>query len=285
MKTPNDSIIEAIQKAHTAGWAIGQFNMSNAETLKAIVQAANLEKSPLIVGVSMGTIRHLGLQYIKGLMEAAREEAEVPLWFHIDHAPDFSIIQQCVDIGVDSVMIDTSTLPFEENVARVKPVVEFARKQGIGVEAQIGVTWDEETGAETQAKTDPNEVKNFVEATQIDYLAFSFGNTPGRIEGESHPDVELIEKIASRSTIPIVIHGGSSVPENAMKQAIQCGASKINIDTVIRKAVNRCLTEIFRDNPDIPKDPRVTFKKMREAVTDVVRSKMRLFGSSDKFKG
>ena len=144
------SIVELIGIARRSGWALGEFNMSNLETLQAIVDAANQERAPVIVGVSMGTLRHVGPAYLRGLMQGARAEARTPLFFHLDHGPDFDTIRACIDLGFDSVMIDTSRFAVEENVRRVREVVDYAHARGVGVEAQIGETWDEETGEEIQ---------------------------------------------------------------------------------------------------------------------------------------
>lgn len=274
-------IVELFNRARSEHWALGQFNMSNLETLQAIVQAGNELKSPILVGVSMGTICHVGLPYIKGLMQAAHETARVPLYFHLDHGPDLDIIQKVIDIGFDSVMIDTSRLPFEENVQHVHEAVEFAHARGIGIEAQIGETWDEETGDQVQVETNPDEVEAFISGTDIDYLAFSFGNTPGRLDGSSNPDLALIKTIASISPIPVVLHGGTSIPNDVVREAIALGASKINIDTHIRQAVTFTIRDIYCQE-EFEMDPRKVFAQARDAVVEAVKEKMLLFGSDNK---
>lgn len=280
----NIPVVDLIRTAYRQAWAVGQFNMSNLETLQAIVAAASEARSPVMVGVSMGTLRHVGLSYVRGLLQAAKYEAEregVPLFFHLDHGPNLEIIQSCIGIGFDSVMIDTSQLSFEDNVTQVRRVVEVAHAAGVGVEAQIGETWDEETGEHNQALTDPAQVGRFVELTGVDYLAFSFGNTPGRVEGNAEVDLELVRNVGRASPVPIVIHGGTSVPDAAVKIAIQAGVAKINIDTAIRKAVTHTLREIY-GNPAPPSDPRIAMKQAREAAMHAIMQKMALFGSAGK---
>jgi fructose-bisphosphate aldolase class II len=281
MQARNQNIVEMIRRARQEGWALGQFNMSNLETLQAIVLAANDAKSPVIVGVSMGTIRHVGLSYIRGLLQAAHSEANVPLFFHLDHGPDLATIESCVAIGFDSVMIDTSRYSLEENVALVRQVVEFAHDRGVGVEAQIGETWDEETGTQVQMKTDAEEARAFATATGVDYLAVSFGNTPGRWEGEADVDLDVVKEVARLSSVPLVLHGGSSIPEGAIQQAIQLGAAKVNIDVAIRRAVTSSMIASYcRENA--PTDPRVAFRAAREAAKAIIMEKMRLFGSVNR---
>lgn len=274
-------IVELIKRAHREKWALGQFNMSNLETLQAIIQAGNELRSPILVGVSMGTIRHVGLPYIKGLMKAARSVSKVPLYFHLDHGPDIDIIRKVIEIGFDSVMIDTSRLPFEENVTHVREAVEFAHAHNIGIEAQIGETWDEETGDQIQVETKPEEVEAFIKGTGIDYLAFSFGNTPGKIDGISNPDLDLIKLIAEISPIPVVLHGGTSIPDKIVRNAISLGASKINIDTHIRKAVTKTIRDHYCEDEYLM-DPRKVFDAARSAVIKAVKEKMVLFGSVNK---
>ncbi len=274
-------VVEMIRRARKEGWALGQYNLSNLETLQGIVAAANEEKSPLLVGVSMGTIRHVGFDYLSGLMRGARDAAEVPIFFHLDHSPDLDMIRKVVELGFDSVMLDTSRLPFEKNVASVVDAVSFAREHGVGIEAQIGETWDEETGEEVQVETEPEQAQEFVENTGIDYLAFSFGNTPGRLQGEANPDVALVREIAAVVSIPLVLHGGTSIPDSVVREAVSLGAAKINIDSTIRRAVTETMLETYCAGA-YSSDPRKQFALVRERAKHAVRGKMRLFGSAGK---
>ena len=275
-------MVTMIRRAYQEHWALGQFNMSNLETLQGILEAANETKSPVIVGVSMGTMRHVGLSYLRGFIMAARAEARTPLYFHLDHAPDLSTIESAIEIGFDSVMIDTSRCPLEENVSAVRKVVAVAHPRQVGVEAQIGETWDEESGEQVQTRTDPAQVEEFVAATGVDYLAVSFGNTPGSLAGEADVDLSLLKEIATRSPVPIVLHGGTSIPAPMLEEAIRVGAAKVNIDTAIRQAVTRVLSTQYGVSV-VPADPRKVFKQVREEVSKVVIERMTLFGSIGRF--
>jgi fructose-bisphosphate aldolase class II len=277
----NVTIHDMIYDAYQNHWGLGEFNMSNLETLQAIVEAAHEVKSPAIIGVSMGTIRHVGLNYLRGFVQAVKAEAQVPLYFHLDHGPDMAIIETVIEMGFNSVMIDTSRLPLEENVSAVRRVVKYAHDRGVCVEAQIGETWDEETGEEIQKCTEPEEAKEFAIATGIDYLAISWGNTPGRLEGQAEVNIDLLKNIVAVTPVPIVLHGGSSIPDDKMKEAIQNGAAKVNIDTVIRKAVTQTLVDNYSVK-DVPGDPRKVFKQVREASKNAVIARMQLFGSVNK---
>ena len=267
---------ELIHRARREGWAVGQFNMSSLDTVHGIVDAANEAHLPCLVGVSMGTLRYAGMDYIAGIVRAARIHAAVPLYFHLDHGSDLEVVRKAIDAGFDSVMIDTSMLPYAENVARVRETAEVTRAHGVALEAQLGATLDEETGAGAQIETDPAAVRRFVTETGIDYLACSFGNAPGTGVGTSDPDRDLIERIGRASPVPLVVHGGTSLSDEMTRHAIRCGAAKINIDTWIRRAVSRTLARCYANGASVS-DPRVPFKQVRAAVAEAVTEKLRLF--------
>jgi ketose-bisphosphate aldolase len=229
----------------------------------------------------MGTLRHVGLPYLAGLIQGARASAAVPLYFHLDHGADFAAVKSCIEIGFDSVMIDASRFRLEENVRLVREVVDYAHARAVGVEAQVGETWDEETGEEVETRTDPAQIEGFVAATGIDYLAVSFGNTPGRLEGDAAIDLDLIQACAAVAPVPLVLHGGTSIPDEAMVRAIAMGAAKVNIDTAIRKAVTSTLAQAFAGGTP-PSDPRKLFQAARLAATHVIQGKMQLFGSTNR---
>ena len=270
------TVADLIHQARREGWAMGQFNMSSLDTLHGIVDAANDAQLPCLVGVSMGTLRYAGMEYIAGLMRAARTQATMPLYFHLDHGSDLDVVRRAIDAGFDSVMIDTSMLPYAENVARVRETAEVTRAHGVALEAQLGETLDEETGAGAQLDTDPADVQRFVTETGIDYLACSFGNAPGTGVGTGNPDRDLIARIGSASPVPLVVHGGTSLSDEMARFAIRCGAAKINIDTWIRRAVSRTLARCYA-NGDSVSDPRIPFKQVRAAVAEAVTEKLRLF--------
>lgn len=275
------TLSEVLRQAKAEKWAVGEFNMSNLEVLQAIVAAANEARSPVIVGVAMGSLKHAGLKFLRGLVQATKEEAQVPLFFHLDHGADLETIEQVIGIGFDSVMLDTSRLPLEENIAAVKQAVEFAHAHGALVEAQVGVAGDEEKGIGGEEFTDPALVPEFVQRSGLDLLAFSFGSKPGRLEGESEPDLEVVRAVTAASAVPCVLHGSSSIPDPFIRQAVALGVAKINIDAALRKAFTKTLKEIYSQEM-VPTDPRVAMKAVREAVKAVVLEKMRLFGSVER---
>jgi len=275
------NLFNILQQARQDKWAVGEFNMSNLEVLQGIVAAANETHSPVIVGVAMGSLKHIGLNYLHGLIQAAKEEARVPLFFHLDHGADLETIQQVIGIGFSSVMLDTSRLPLEENIAKVRIAVEYAHAHQVLVEAQLGTAGDEEKGIAGEEFTNPSQVEDFVKRSGIDLLAFSFGSKPGRLEGESEPDLNVVKEVTAVSPVPCVLHGSSSIPDTFIRQAVQMGVAKINIDAALRKAFTRTLKEVY-SKEQLPTDPRVAMREVRDAVKSVVLEKMRLFGSVKK---
>jgi ketose-bisphosphate aldolase len=274
-------VVDLVEQAHRERWAVGQFNMSSLDTLHGIIDAANAAQVPAMVGLSLTTLRYVGLEYIAGLLPAARTQADVPLYFHLDHGASLDDARQVVAAGFDSVMIDTSMLPYHDNVARVREVVAFARDHGVGVEAQIGETWEEDPGAGEEAVTDPTMVAEFVHASGIDYLACSFGNKPAGGVGIGTPDLDLFARIGEASPVPLVVHGGTSLTDDMVRFAIGHGAAKVNIDTWIRRAVTQTLARCYAGD-DYAADPRLPFKQVRAAVAAAVGEKLRLFTESRK---
>lgn len=275
------SLAELLQRAKKEQWALGEFNMSNLEVLQAIVGAANEARSPVIVGVAMGSLKHAGLRYLRGLVQAAKEEARVPLFFHLDHGADLETIRQVIGIGFESVMLDSSRLPLEENIAAVREAAALAHAMGALVEAQVGVAGDEEKGISDEELTDPALAAEFARRSGIDLLAFSFGSKPGRLEGQSEPDMEVVKAVLAVSPVPCVLHGSSSIPDAFIRQAVKLGAAKINIDAALRKAFTQTLKEIYTQDT-VPSDPRAAMRAVREAVKAVVMAKMALFGSAGR---
>lgn len=270
-----------ISRARAEGWAVGQFNMSNLETLQAIAAAAAAKLAPVMIGITMGTIRHAGLDYIAAMARVAKAASPVPLLLHLDHGPDLATIAACIERGWDSVMIDASSLPYKENVPLVREVVAMAHPLGVAVEAQIGQTWEEEGGGRTEVLTEPEEARAFVQATGVDYIAVSIGNTPGQAAGGAPVDLPLLGTIAAAAGVPIVMHGGTSVPDATMREAITLGVAKVNIDTAIRLAVTEALTTYYRADAAGP-DPRVSLKQAREMAQLAIEKKIDLFGAAGK---
>jgi len=267
-------------KAAEGKYAVGAFNCNNMEIVQAIILAAEAEKSPVIIQASQGAIKYAGITFITGLVRVAAAQASVPVCLHLDHGTSFEQVIRCIRDGFTSVMIDGSHLPLEGNIALTKKVLDVARAVGVSVEAElgkIGGTEDDISVSEREAlMTDPAEAKHFVEQTGVDALAVAIGTAHGRYKGEPKLDFGRLKRVSELVSIPIVLHGSSGVPDEAIRTAIELGVRKINIDTNIREAFVKGVREALAADPD-EIDPRKVLGPAREEMTKVVREKIRLF--------
>jgi len=293
--------------ARKNGYAIPALNVQNLESLTAVAEAAAEEKSPVIMQITPSVIKYAGLQYIVSLAKTAALLAPVPMAIHLDHGEDFDTAAKCVDAGFTSVMIDGSFLKFDENVALAKRVVSMAHPKGVSVEAELGkLAGVEERSVEEKDAilTDPYTAAEFVEKTGVDTLAVAIGTSHGayKFKSEAKLDLERLKIISEKISIPLVLHGASSVPqwlvekatkygatlsgakgipEEEYRKAISLGIAKINIDTDLRLAFTATVREVLANSPK-EFDPRKILGPAKEAMKEVVKSKMRLFGSSGK---
>lgn len=266
-------------------YAIGAFNCNNMEIVQAIITAAGKERAPVVLQASQGAIKYAGLDFISAMAKLAAGQTDVPVVLHLDHGTSFEQCMQCIRAGFTSVMIDGSKLPLAENIALTRKVVEVARAVGVSVEAElgkIGGTEDDITVSEREALfTDPEEAMVFVRETGVDALAVAIGTAHGQYKGVPELDFVRLEKISSLVKIPLVLHGSSGVPDADVQRAISLGVCKVNIDTNIREAFVAAARRVLEENPrEI--DPRKMLGPAREAAAEVIRDKIRVFGSSGK---
>jgi len=274
-----------LREAREGGYAVGAFNCNNMEIVQAIVAAAEEENAPVIMQASQGAIKYAGLDYITAMARLAAGKTKVPVALHLDHGTSFDQCMQCIQAGFSSVMIDGSKLPLRDNIALTRRVIDVARACGVSVEAElgkIGGTEDDITVSEREALfTDPEEAAVFVRETGVVSLAVAIGTAHGQYKGVPELDFPRLEKIISLVKIPIVLHGSSGVPDDAVRRAISLGVCKVNIDTNIREAFVDGARKVLEDNPrEI--DPRKMLGPARDAAVEVIRDKIRVFGSSGK---
>ncbi len=298
---------ELMVPARKNGYAIGAFNVQNLESMQAVSEAAAEEKSPAILQITPSVIKYAGLPYIANLVKTAAQLSPVPLAMHLDHGEDFDTAAKCVNAGFSSVMIDGSFLKFDENVAITKKVVDIAHPKGVSVEAELGkLAGVEERSVEEKEAilTDPKTAVDFVEKTGVDTLAVAIGTSHGayKFKSDSRLDTERLKAISEKISIPLVLHGASSVPqwlvekatkygaslggakgipEEELKKAISLGIAKINIDTDLRLAFTATVREVLANSPK-EFDPRKILGPARDAMKQVAKSKMQMFGSSGK---
>jgi fructose-bisphosphate aldolase class II len=274
--------IEILQDAHKNNYAVGAFNVNNMEIVQAIIEAAEETNSPVILQASQGGLKYAGVEYIAELGKLAARNAKVPVALHLDHGTDFDQVMLCIRHGFSSVMIDGSKYELEENIAITNKVIEVAHAVGVSVEAElgkIGGTEDDIVVDERDATfTDPNEAKKFVDETGVDYLAIAVGTAHGVYKGEPRLDFDRIKTIKDILNIPLVLHGSSGVPKEAIEKAVSLGINKINIDTDLRVAFSSAIKDFLKENPDNI-DPRKILGPAKEAMKEVIKEKMELFGS------
>jgi tagatose bisphosphate family class II aldolase len=268
-----------IKKAQENGVAIASFNIHNLETIQAVVEGAYEERCPVIIQTTPGTLKHAGIPYIGAMVKAAADLYDIPIALHVDHCSSFETIMQCIRYGYTSVMIDTAHLPYDENVAMVKKVVECARAVGVAVEGElgkIGGVEDDMAVEEREATfTIPKEALDFVNKTKIDMLAIAIGTAHGEYKGEPKLDFERLTAIREIVDLPLILHGASGVADYQIKEALKRGISKINIATELKIPMAKAIKECFALKPT-ENDPRNYMGAAKDAVKQVVREKIRL---------
>lgn len=259
---------EELQKARENGYAIGAFNTSNLEVTKAICAAAKVQDASIIIQTSPKSIKYAGLQQLFDIVKNEIEETGISAAIHLDHATDFELIREAIEVGYRSVMFDGSKLTFEENVSETKKIVDYAHAKNVSVEGEIGVIPSGGQNEDQSAVSNPEEVKKFVDITGIDSVAISIGNQHGAPEGEKI-DLELLNDIAKAVNIPLVLHGSSGLSDEDINEAIKSGVAKINIDTLIRRAFLEGLQAETET-----KDFRELLQPAMTMVTEVVSKKI-----------
>ncbi|MCM3627843.1 fructose-bisphosphate aldolase [Paenibacillus glycanilyticus] len=281
-----ESMKDMLNKALQGGYAVGQFNINNLEWTQAILDAAQTEQSPVILGVSEGAARYMGgFKVVTNIVTALIEEMKitVPVAIHLDHGSSFEKCKAAIDAGFTSVMIDASHDPFEDNVRITSEVVAYAHERGVSVEAELGTVGGQEDDvvAEGVIYADPKECQELVQRTGIDCLAPALGSVHGPYKGEPKLGFKEMEEICQTIKLPLVLHGGTGIPTEHIKRAVSLGTAKINVNTENQIAFTKVAREILTKDSDVY-DPRKFLAPGREAIKQTVMGKIREFGSSNK---
>jgi fructose-bisphosphate aldolase class II len=304
---------EIFKKAYDGGYAIGAFNVNNMEIVQGITEACKELKSPVILQVSSGARKYANHTYLVKLVEAAVIECpDIPIVLHLDHGDSFELCKSCIDGGFTSVMIDASSLPYEENVAVAKKVAEYAHPRNVTVEAELGrlagIEDDVHVTSDNASYTDPAQVEDFVTRTSVDSLAIAIGTSHGaykfKVGQKPQLRFDILKEVEKRlPNFPIVLHGASSVipefvdtinkyggqmpdaigiPEDMLREAAKMAVCKINIDSDLRLAMTATLRKYFAENPS-HFDPRQYLAPAREAIKNMVSHKVqKVLGSDHK---
>lgn len=300
---------QILDDANKKGYAVGAFNVNNMEFLQAVFSAAESEKSPIIIAASEGAMKYAGPKMLYSMVKTLSDDyPQIPAALHLDHGSNLAAVMTAIKAGFTSVMIDASHFPYEENLKMTKQVVGICRPIGVSVEAELGRLQgveDNVSVAERDAVlVHPDEARDFVSASGIDFLAPAIGTSHGafKFKGEAKLDMGRLKKVKELTGIPLVLHGASSVPEPAskkfeefggnlkgakglpfdvLKEAIKNGINKVNTDTDLRISFLAKVREsMATDKSQI--DPRKIFGPAKDYVIEVIRERMKVLGSSGR---
>lgn len=275
---------EMLVHAQEEHYAVGAFNVENMEMIQAVLGAAERLRAPVIMQTTPSALKYAGADYFYGNVFAAARDSSVPIALHLDHGSDYSLAVQAVRAGYTSIMIDGSKLPLESNIQITKKVVELCDSAGVPVEAELGKVGGKEDDLEAgpgEAYTDPEEAKFFVEQTGISSLAVAIGTAHGFYQGEPRLDLQRLSEIRQRVSVPLVLHGASGVPADAVAESIRRGICKVNYATELRAAYSAAARETIEQQPKLI-DPKVFGKAGREQVMELVMEKMKVCGCVGK---
>ena len=280
---------EMLNKAKAGHYAVGQFNINNLEWTKSILLAAEETRSPVILGVSEGAGKYMtGYKTVVGMVNGMLEELNisVPVALHLDHG-SYEGCYKCIEAGFSSIMFDGSHYPIEENIEKTKEIVKVAKGKGMSVEAEVGSIGGEEDGVIGRGEcADPEECKAVADLG-VTMLAAGIGNIHGKYpenwEGLSFETLDAIQQLTG--DMPLVLHGGTGIPDDMIKKAISLGVAKINVNTECQLAfadATRKYIEAGKDLEGKGFDPRKLLAPGAEAIKDMVITKIKLFGSEGK---
>ncbi len=261
-------------------WAVGHFNIHNQEFIRAVVRAAEQERSPAILAVGMMSIKYMGLAPLISSCQFVCKETDIPIAIHLDHARDLNIVRESLDLGINSVMFDGSALSYEENVKKTTEVVKMAHDRGATAEGEIGIVPHSDAKVRESDMTDPSRAVEFAERTGVDFLAVSLGSVHGMKSASAYLNQDLLKTLHQQINVPLVLHGASGVVDQHITEAVANGIRKINVNTGLKVVLKEFLTSHFQNSPysDLLTDLEVGM----DAVTNSIAQRMRLFGSSQK---
>ena len=283
------SMKDMLQHALRDGYAVGQFNINNLEWVGAVLSTAQQCRSPVILGVSGGTVKHmLGLKCIHDIVVNAMEylHIDVPVALHLDHG-SFEGCYKCIEAGFSSIMFDGSHYPIAENVEKTTELVKAAHSKGLSIEAEVGSIGGEEDGVIGMGEcADPKECKSIADLG-VDFLAAGIGNIHGKYPANwKGLSFETLDAIQQRTgDMPLVLHGGTGIPEDMIKKAISLGVAKINVNTECQLSFAAATRKYVEEGKDLEGkgfDPRKLLKPGADAIMETVKEKMELFGSVGK---
>lgn len=293
---PYASTLVMLADAQRAGYAVAGFEPYGFDQIQAVIETAEEERAPVLLQLWSEVIQTWGINALADFVRSAAKRATVPIGLHLDHALDETLVEAAIEAGFTSVMFDGSALPLEENIARTRRVVQSAHARGIAVEAELGLighlkpTDDPEQALQEIAHllTDPSAAVEFVEATGLDILAPAVGTIHGCRLPMARLDIRRIAAIAEATGVPLALHGGSGVGDEAVRAAIQAGIAKVNIDTEVRTvsiaSLKSAVSEIGTGESPVHMDYARYPRPVKSATKEAVRHRLRMVGASGQVK-
>ncbi len=276
---------EVLKKAKEGKYAVPHFNINNLEWTRFILEECEKEKSPVILGVSEGAKKYMvGFHTVTEMVKAMVEELQitVPVVLHLDHGSSVVSCKEAIDAGFTSVMIDASKYSVEENIQMTKEVVEYAHQKNVTVEAEIGHVGGEEDGvADELAYAKIEDAIRLAKETGIDSLAPALGSVHGIYKGEPKLDFQRMMEIKEKTNLPLVLHGGSGIPDELIKKSVTCGICKLNINTDLQIVWAKAVRSFLKEN-QLVYDPRKVIKAGEQAIKDKIDEKIHLLESNGK---
>lgn len=276
---------EILKNTRRDKFAVGAFNIHCLEMVPAMIEAAKVKNSPIILQISPTTCKYIGAALIGSIVKELAEETGVNVTLHLDHTKDFATIKKAIDNGFSSVMIDASALPIEENIKRTNEVVEYASKFGVSVESELGTIGGTEEGVALNdgriKYTLPEDAVRFIEATGIDALAIAIGTSHGQYKSKAKLSFDVLKDIYDVTSIPLVLHGGTGVAEEDLKKCIAGGISKVNVGTELNVAWVTAAKKNFA-GAKVNDSCRDFVIPSNHAVQKVIENKIDVLGSADR---
>ncbi len=284
MKSRLVCMCDMLKKAHEGHYAVGQFNINNLEWVSAILDECQELQAPVILGVSEGAMKYMGgCDTIVGMVNGYIEDNNItiPVALHVDHGSSFEVCKKAIDAGFTSVMIDTSIYELDENIKIVNEVCDYARIYDVSVEAEIGnIVSDEKKVNGDSLATVEDSIKLY-KSTKIDSLAPAVGSIHGICKENPKLDFDRTKEISASLNIPLVLHGGTGISDEDIRKIIECGISKININTELQVVWSNSIKEYLKNNNDVY-DPRKIISSGEENIKKAISDKLHLVDSCNK---
>ncbi len=284
-----------LKDAREKQYAVPGFDVSNYEMAKAILDTCEEERSPALIMFLKPDLQDKGIHFLTAMIKEAAKHYTVPVCIHLDHATSLEDIKEAIDVGFTSVMYDGSVLPFDQNAANTKEVVDYAHARGVSVEAELGHVGDgiggyndgsgEDGSKEDHPEdslTEPADVERFIEITNVDALAVAVGTVHGVYRGTPKLHFQRLEEINKVSKKPLVLHGGSGTPDELMQKAISLGICKINIYSEVLYALNTGLRDKLGSIVNMSMWPMFVYEEANKRMREIVRHKLRTYGSAGR---